>query len=246
MGPPNTHVNVGALCAVNANCRIFARMYYFYVDQVRKAKKGVPPERFSRKRLYRLHREAEKDAGKTARREVLVVDTSRLEAPVDEAGKLPKEALVNVGPYLPTREVIAGGGIITRMGKKKMKVLLIYRKGKWDIAKGKLDPGETIQQCARREVCEELGIEKVQVLDFLDTTVHGYAEDGSFIVKTTYWYHMLTSERDFTPQLEEKITAVKWFSFEKALTVLGHTTLIHLLQRVEDKLRAATPARKPR
>lgn len=218
-------------------------MYYFYVDKVRKARKGVSPERFSPKRLYRLHREAEKDAEKTSRKEVLVVDTTKLKTPVAETEKLPKDALINVGPYLPTREVVAGGGVITRMGKKKMKVLLIFRKGKWDIAKGKLDPGETIEECARREVCEELGIEKVRVLGFLDTTVHGYAEDNSFIVKTTYWYHMLTPERRFTPQLEEKITDVKWFSFEKALTLLGHTTLIHLLQRVEDQLRAATPPR---
>ncbi len=218
-------------------------MYYFYIDKVRKAKKGISPERFSQKRLYRLHREAEKAAEKTVKKEVLVVDTTKLEAPVAETGKLPKEALLNVGPFLPTHEVIAGGGVITRMGRKKMKVLLIFRKGKWDIAKGKLDPGETIEQCAKREVCEELGIDSVRVLGFLDTTVHGYAEDDSFVVKTTYWYHMLTPERHFTPQLEEKITDVKWFSFEKALTVLGHTTLIHLLQRIEDQLRANTPPR---
>ncbi|PIQ60613.1 MAG: hypothetical protein COV99_10960 [Bacteroidetes bacterium CG12_big_fil_rev_8_21_14_0_65_60_17] len=218
-------------------------MYYFYVDKVRKAKKGIPEERFSKKRLYRYHREAEEEAGKSGKKEVLVVDTTKLASPVADAGKLPKEAILNVGPFLPTREVVAGGGIITRMGKKKMKVLLIFRKEKWDIAKGKLDPGETIKQCAHREVCEELGISNVRVLDFLDTTVHGYPEDDTFVVKTTYWYHMQTPERKFTPQLDEKITDVKWFSFEKALSVLGHVTLVHLLQRVEDQLRAHTPPR---
>lgn len=208
-------------------------MFYFYVDKIRKAEKGVSSERFSSKRLYRTHAKAQEDD----RGRVIVVDTSKIDAPPSEVESLPKKALVNVRPYLPTTEILAGGGVLTKMGKKKLKVLLIFRKGRWDIPKGKLDPGETIKQCARREICEELGIDRVKVIRFLDTTVHGYAENDHFMVKTTYWYHMKTDATRFVPQLEEKITDVKWFSIDKARSILGHVTLIHLLDRVEGKLR---------
>lgn len=207
-------------------------MLYFYVDKVRRAKKGVPPERFTSERLYRTHLEAQEDD----RGNVLVVDRKKIDAPIDEVNQLPKQALLNIKPYLPTKEVIAGGGIITRMGKKKLKVLLIFRKGKWDIAKGKQDPGESIKKCAKREVCEELGIPKVNIIRFLDTTVHGYRESDAFIVKTTYWYHMRTESTSFIPQAEEKITDVRWFSIGKARRILGHETLVHLLERVEKAL----------
>lgn len=207
-------------------------MLYFYVDKIRKAKKGVPADRFSRKRLYRTHAKAQDDG----RGAVIVVDTQKMDAAPSDVNALPEHALVNVQPYLPTREIMAGGGVITKMGKTKLKVLLIFRKGKWDIPKGKLDPGETIKQCAKREVCEELGIDKVKVIQFLDTTVHGYAEEDHFMVKTTYWYHMKTTATTFIPQLEEKITEVKWMSIDKARKLLGHATLVHLLDRVESKL----------
>lgn len=207
-------------------------MFYFYVDKIRKAEKGVPQDRFTRKRLYRTHAKAQDDG----RGAVIVVDTRKMDALPTEADALPKKALVNVRPYLPTKEIVAGGGVLTKMGKTKLKVLLIFRKGRWDLPKGKLDPGETVKQCAKREVCEELGIDAVKVVQFLDTTVHGYAEDDHFMVKTTYWYHMTTKATSFVPQLEEKITAVKWMSIDKARRKLGHATLIHLLDRVEAKL----------
>lgn len=207
-------------------------MLYFYVDKIRKAEKGVPADRFSRKRLYRNHAKAQDDG----RGAVIVVDTLKIDVSPSDVEALPKKALVNVLPYLPTKEIVAGGGILTKMGKTKLKVLLIFRKGRWDIPKGKLDPGETVKQCAKREVCEELGIDKVNVIQFLDTTVHGYAEDDHFMVKTTYWYHMTTTATTFVPQLEEKITDVKWMSIDKARRLLGHATLVHLLDRIESKL----------
>ena len=208
-------------------------MLYFYVDSARKAKKGVPEERYSPGRLYRHHQEAVDDE----RGHVLVVDTVAAGSPVDQIEELPKEAILNADPYLPTTEVVAGGGILTREGEKGLEVLLIFRKGRWDLPKGKQDPGESIKKCAKREVKEELGIDKVKVLELLDSTVHGYPENDVFVIKTTWWYLMKTTATTFVPQLEEKITDVRWYRLKKARKKLGHQTLIHLLERVEHKLR---------
>jgi 8-oxo-dGTP pyrophosphatase MutT (NUDIX family) len=208
-------------------------MLYFYVENADIAKSGVPPANFSSDRLYRRWTEArEDDRGK-----VLVVEIDRVKKPLRKVERVPKKALLNVNPFVPTKELVAGGGVVTREGKKGLEILLIFRKGLWDIPKGKLDAGETIKQCAKREVKEELGIDKVKVLRFLDTTVHGYKEKSDhFLVKTTHWYLMKTKAKNFVPQKSEKITKVKWFTLEKAKKKLGHDSLVRLLERVEPEL----------
>ena len=43
----------------------------------------------------------------------------------------------------------AAGGLVVN---EKGEVLFMFRRGKWDLPKGKLDPGETLEACALREV----------------------------------------------------------------------------------------------
>jgi hypothetical protein len=49
----------------------------------------------------------------------------------------------------------AGGGLVYNDAGD---IMMIFRRGKWDLPKGKLDKGETIDECALREVGEETGI----------------------------------------------------------------------------------------
>jgi 8-oxo-dGTP pyrophosphatase MutT (NUDIX family) len=208
-------------------------MLYFYVDSEEKATSGISREDFQENRLYRDLALAKKDK----RGVVFVVDGAKTPARLSgHVKKIPPKALLNTHPYRKPKEISAGGGIVTKEGKKKLKVLLIFRKGMWDLPKGKLDKGETLRACAGREVMEELGIDDVTVLDFLDTTTHGYVEGKFYMVKTTYWYHMKVSTEQFVPQAKEKITDVRWHSFPKAKELLTHETLIRLLNRVEHKI----------
>ena len=208
-------------------------MLYFYVDSEEKALTGISKVDFDESRLYRDLKLAKKDK----RGIVFVVDGAQTPATLNGlVKKIPPKAILNGSPYRKPKEVSAGGGVVTKEGKNKLKVLLIYRKKLWDLPKGKLDKGETLKECAGREVREELGIDEVTVLDFLETTTHGYVNRGFFMVKTTHWYHMKVHTEQFHPQKKEQITAVKWFSVQKAVQMLGHETLIRLLNRVEHKL----------
>ncbi len=146
---------------------------------------------------------------------------------------VPVEAILNANPYLPPSKITAGGGYVIRKGKKGPEVLMILRKGVWDLPKGKLDEGETIEECALREVREEVGIKKLKMKANLGVTVHGYVRKNKYKVKTTYWYQMETPEDYFTPQAEEDIEAVKWMAWAKAVDSVGYDIFRRHMNEIE-------------
>ena len=106
------------------------------------------------------------------------------------------------------KEVNAGGGLVSN---RRGDYLLINRNGMWDLPKGHQDPGEDIGTTALREVCEETGIEALELRDLICITDHCYKRDGIWHLKHTWWYDMLyTDPVDLTPQREEDITKAAW------------------------------------
>jgi 8-oxo-dGTP pyrophosphatase MutT (NUDIX family) len=102
----------------------------------------------------------------------------------------------------------AAGGLVTN---KNNEILMIFRRGKWDLPKGKLDKGETLEQCAVREVEEETGLQNILLQKALLTTYHTYHESGKFILKESYWYTMIIIDKQtLIPQTEEDISEVRW------------------------------------
>ena len=102
----------------------------------------------------------------------------------------------------------AGGGVVAN---ENQEILTMYRKGSWDLPKGKIDKGETKEAAAIREVQEETGLDVVELGDFLLETNHTYKNrKGKRIIKRTYWYKMTTKEMDLTPQKEEAIELCEW------------------------------------
>lgn len=102
----------------------------------------------------------------------------------------------------------AGGGLVTAPGNH---IMLIFRKGKWDLPKGKLDDGENIADCAIREVKEETGIKNIKLGNLLGLTYHSYKENGRHILKESHWYMMNADKKEaLTPQMEEDISECVW------------------------------------
>jgi 8-oxo-dGTP pyrophosphatase MutT (NUDIX family) len=102
--------------------------------------------------------------------------------------------------------IIAAGGLVVNPNNE---ILFIYRRKRWDLPKGKMDPGESIEECAIREVQEETGIGELKIVKPLLTTYHIYIENG-IVFKTTYWYLMHAEHVILNPQLEEGITKAVW------------------------------------
>ena len=149
-------------------------------------------------------------------------------------------AVLNLDPYLPPKAVVAGGGYVVRPGRKGPDVLLIYRRGAWDLPKGKRDAGETVEACALREVREEVGIgEALEIVEPLGPTVHTYPEKGKYRIKTTHWFLMRTSQAAFTPQRDEGIEAVAWVPWAEAKGRVGFETLRQHMAAAEARVLAA-------
>ena len=99
----------------------------------------------------------------------------------------------------------AGGKVFN----SKKEILFIYRFNKWDLPKGKLEKGETVEKCAIREVEEECGISNLMIENELETTYHIFERKEKTIFKITYWFLMTTNYiGTLTPQIEEGIEEV--------------------------------------
>ena len=100
----------------------------------------------------------------------------------------------------------AGGYVLNENGE----LLVFFRRGSWDIPKGKIDPGETPEQAALREVMEETGLQNLSLGVFMMHTWHTYVLKGERILKKTWWYRMQTTDHTLIPQTEEDITEICW------------------------------------
>jgi ADP-ribose pyrophosphatase YjhB (NUDIX family) len=109
---------------------------------------------------------------------------------------------------------------------------MIYRRGKWDLPKGKIDEGESIKKAAWREVAEECGLKTHRIEDHYTDTYHIYEHKGKLILKRTYWYLMSAEEEVLTPQAEEDITKAEWIPVEEIESTIKEETYPMILSIV--------------
>jgi 8-oxo-dGTP diphosphatase len=121
-------------------------------------------------------------------------------------------------------EVQAAGGVVLRNGR----VLLVYRAppyGDWTLPKGKLDPGESWEEAALREVEEETGLE---------------CELGEEVGRTRYFdrrgrskevrYFRMSSLGE--PEARNEVDEVRWVSLAEAEDLLSYERDRELVRRL--------------
>ena len=112
-------------------------------------------------------------------------------------------------------EVVEAGGGVVQNDKKE--ILAIFRRGKWDFPKGKLEEGEKKKDCAIREVKEECGLKNLEIQKKLGCTYHVYGNKKDRKLKVSHWYVMNSPDKDLIPQTEEDIEIAKWFKISEFL-----------------------------
>ena len=132
----------------------------------------------------------------------------------------------------------AGGGLVRNA---KNQYFFIFRRGHWDLPKGKIDPGETVAEACEREVFEETGI-KATITQELVTTYHTYIYKQQPALKITTWYLMDTQSDEFVLQTEEDIDKGKWIDLQGALRDL-QPMYINIQEVIREAMKLKTAAR---
>jgi 8-oxo-dGTP pyrophosphatase MutT (NUDIX family) len=117
--------------------------------------------------------------------------------------------------------ITAAGGLVKNDSGE---ILLIFRRGKWDLPKGKLDENESIAECALREVREETGLRQLKIGTPLGITFHTYYQYDKDFLKESHWFAMKAAgDQNLIPQTEEDITEISWAKPEELEKYLQNT-----------------------
>ena len=112
----------------------------------------------------------------------------------------------------------AAGGLVKN---KNDRFLFIFRRGKWDLPKGKINKNESTEQAAIREVIEETGLKNISITEKISDTYHFYRAKGNLVLKKTYWYAMENLGDDkLIPQIEEDIELAEWVKEEQVKNLM--------------------------
>lgn len=133
-------------------------------------------------------------------------------------------------------ETVAAGGIVVDESKEIRRVLLVHRPryDDWSFPKGKLDPGETVEEAALREVKEETGL-KCRILERLTTSRYEYRtrHKGLLRPKVVHYFLMKrVSGRIRVPG--DEVDSAGWYAIDEAARVLSYPQdrrLLKLLSR---------------
>jgi 8-oxo-dGTP pyrophosphatase MutT (NUDIX family) len=125
-------------------------------------------------------------------------------------------------------EVRAAGGVVWRRSGDDLEVALIHRPryDDWSLPKGKLDPGESFEEAALREVEEETGF-RCRLGRELGETHYRDRKDRPKVVR--YWA-MEDCEGEFQPN--DEVDEVRWVGVDEAKSMLSYDFDRELVDRV--------------
>jgi 8-oxo-dGTP pyrophosphatase MutT (NUDIX family) len=109
--------------------------------------------------------------------------------------------------------VLAAGGVVWRRGETgRLEVIVVHRPryDDWSLPKGKLDPGETDEQAALREVEEETGV-VAELGPELPTTT--YLDRSGKHKRVRYWAMTVVSG---DPGPSHEVDQAEWVGLEEA------------------------------
>ena len=122
-------------------------------------------------------------------------------------------------PPSPTEVVQAAGGLVVRRRDGLLEMIVVHRpvQDDWSFPKGKLEPGETSEIAALREVREETGM-ACRLLRFIGHTE--YVDRKGRPKAVAYWI-MASEVGSFSANAE--VDELRWLNLEEATRRLTYS-----------------------
>ena len=131
-------------------------------------------------------------------------------------------------------QVRAAGGVVVRDGAGGTELLVVHRSryDDWSLPKGKLDPGESFEDAALREVQEETGV-RARLGEELEAIRYRDHKGRDKLVR--YWLMRVDDEGAFEPN--EEVDELRWVSPATAAGLLSYPHDAELARAAEARLR---------
>lgn len=134
----------------------------------------------------------------------------------------------------------AGGVVFRRLPSGEVRVLLLqHETGKWMLPKGTIEPGETPEAVALREVAEETGLRHVRIVADLGEERYTFfwRAENTHYDKTVHYYLMewLGGEEP-SPQREEGFVRCEWAALPEALDRIKYKETRQVVRRAQEVL----------
>jgi len=131
------------------------------------------------------------------------------------------------------KQVFSAGIIVFYKSDATIEYLLLHYEpsGHWDFPKGKIEPGETKQEAALRELKEETGLQADIIPGFEQTITYHFKdyESSELAHKTVYFFVGQALHQNVTLSYEHK--GHTWLPYQKALQQLTYKNAQELLKK---------------
>ena len=136
------------------------------------------------------------------------------------------------------REPTAGGVIFRRNDKGDVEFLLYQdARDRWTIPKGHVEPGESTQEAAKREVSEESGLKNIAMCGWLGKVNFRYRRIDKLVLISQQVYLVKALDPNEKPKKEEWMNGLKWFSFHDALDAVEYEDIGKLMMLAMKRIR---------
>lgn len=135
-----------------------------------------------------------------------------------------------------TKKEFSAGGVIIEGGKALL-IMMRDLKGEhvWTFPKGHLEPGETPEDAAVREVLEETGYE-CRIKKKLFKAHYSFTRDNFPVEKDVQWYLMEKTGGDGVSRTPDEIFAMKWCAAPEAAKNLVYSSDLQILDLIAENL----------
>jgi 8-oxo-dGTP diphosphatase len=122
---------------------------------------------------------------------------------------------------MQSRQEYSAGGIVYKKEDNRVSVALIYREfhTDWTLPKGHIEPNETPQQAAIREVREETGLEAT-IVQLIGETDYSFRAQDNIIVHKRVSYFLMEYVRDHETYEKDEVDEIRWVPIDEATKLL--------------------------